>query len=295
MLIQITNTCTFGCPHCLHDSTPDPQHMKEGLFRNALIFSRMAKCDHVMLTGGEPTDHPQFEHYLDLACDTKYNQSVHIITNGKWLGTEMEDKLIEKMSNYRYLTIQITNDNRYYPGWSRKELMIPVKFDRFMDKCVDKFGAEALVKIAYCSSVDNLVTLGRCKEVKALRKIAKKSKVTTSCFASIVVAAQAGPERFIEAIGLLESRNKWCHPLIDWCGGIHWSESWLCPSFFTIPSHLLLDKPMFLQIVEAACAWRPCGKCRDFQKVFEHNEPQYVLAREILGITSKQQERNQSC
>lgn len=97
MLIQITNTCTFGCPHCLQDSGPTPQHMPLGLFKNALILSKMAKCQFLMISGGEPTDHPDWENYLDLACNNDDGQAVTFITNGKWLGTDKEDIILDKL------------------------------------------------------------------------------------------------------------------------------------------------------------------------------------------------------
>ena len=296
MLIQITNTCTFGCAHCMQDSTPEPQHMSGGLFRNALVLSRMAKCKFILISGGEPTDHPDWARYIDLACTGNPVQCVGLVTNGKWLGTNKEDIILEKLKRYPLLYVQITNDPRYYPDSTRKD--IPAQYKRFSELCAEELGehhvdtAMSMIdndhRVMLANEVEHLVALGRAAEIKTLRKVARADKKnTTSCFASALVAAQVNND-LIELISVLERRLKWCHPMIDWRGGMHWSESWLCPSFFTIPDHLLLDKPMFLQIQEAACAWRPCGKCEDFKKVLEHTEPQYVQARKILGITSHQ-------
>lgn len=290
MLVQITNTCTFGCPHCLQNSRQTPQHMPLGLFKNALIFSKMAKCRFLMISGGEPTDHPDWESYLDLACNNKCGQAVMLITNGKWLDTDKEDIIIEKLKKYPLLFIQITNDSRYYPDWSSRT--IPERFKKFEKKCDDELGevqvdcatgSNAFSRVSLIREIDDLKSLGRASKDTTLREVARSCKSTTSCVAAALIAAQAKGD-LVLTISFLEKNMKWCHPLIDWRGGVHWSESWLCPSFFTIPSHLLLDEPMFLQISEAASAWRPCGKCADYQKLLKNNYPKYVLAKYILGI-----------
>lgn len=291
MLIQITNTCTFGCPHCLQASGPTPQHMPLGLFKNALILSKMAKCQFLMISGGEPTDHPDWENYLDLACNNADCQVVMFITNGKWLGTDKEDIVLDKLRKHPLLFIQVTSDPRYYPDWSRKT--ISERFHLFEEKCGDELGmchvdsllgSHGFSRVALIREINDLKALGRAAEVKTLRKVARACHSTTSCAASALIAAQAKGD-FISTISFLEKTMKWCRPLVDWRGGVHWSESWLCPSFFTIPSHLLLDEPMFLQISEAASAWRPCGKCEDYQKLLTKTDPKYVKAREILGIS----------
>lgn len=41
MLIQITNRCRMGCPHCLEASTPDGGLMDEATIGNALKLAEM--------------------------------------------------------------------------------------------------------------------------------------------------------------------------------------------------------------------------------------------------------------
>lgn len=291
MLIQITNTCSFGCPHCLQDCIAEPQHMSGGLFRNALILSKMAKCQFLMISGGEPTDHPDWEKYVNLACNNSDMQVVMLITNGRWLGTNKEDVVLKLLKKYPLFFVQVSNDPRYYPDWSRKT--IPERFALFKEKCGEELGmchvdssigSNEFERVALIREISDLKALGRAAEVKTLRKVAKSYPSTTSCAASALIAAQAKGD-LVLTISLLEKTMKWCRPLVDWRGGVHWSESWLCPSFFTIPSHLLLDEPMFLQLSEAASAWRPCGKCEDYQKFLAKTDPKYVKAREILGIS----------
>ena len=61
MLIQITNTCHMLCPHCMQRSDAQQRHMSmetvEQCARHAEELGVMA----VMISGGEPTEHPQFK------------------------------------------------------------------------------------------------------------------------------------------------------------------------------------------------------------------------------------------
>lgn len=38
MLIQITNHCTLGCPHCMQCASENGQHMSPEVFAKALEF-----------------------------------------------------------------------------------------------------------------------------------------------------------------------------------------------------------------------------------------------------------------
>ena len=43
MLIQITNRCHMGCPHCMQESGPKGRHMTEETFEEVLRFVREAE------------------------------------------------------------------------------------------------------------------------------------------------------------------------------------------------------------------------------------------------------------
>jgi len=275
MLIQITNTCTFMCKHCLQDSNPEPQHMSDGLFVNALMFSRMSGSRTVILSGGEPTEHPSWAYYTDVACNCTHDckQIVILVSNGKWLGTPNEKEMLRLLSNYDNLYLQVTSVPDFYPNSGK----IVDAFDKFYENLPE----EIKDRVDLTTKLTSIVTLGRASRCKMCIDTAKKDKSKMmSCFSSNFVAIQTD---FINAIRHLELNGLSCHPLVDWKGGLHWSESWLCPSFFTIPEHVLLDEPMFDQIAEAACNVLPCCKCADYEKLRTNNYPKYVLAKYIMG------------
>lgn len=105
MLIRITNRCTMGCSHCLTESTPSGSHMDEDTFICALVFARVyQQVPMVMLSGGEPTCHPNLLDYLNLASHA--GLAVLLMSNGEQLS---KDVLA------RVLGVQVTNDARFYP------------------------------------------------------------------------------------------------------------------------------------------------------------------------------------
>lgn len=81
MYIRITSRCNMKCEHCCYSCEPGKgEDMSMETFRAALMLS-----DHVILGGGEPTIHPQFEKMLleamAAACDGE-EFKVFVVTNG---------------------------------------------------------------------------------------------------------------------------------------------------------------------------------------------------------------------
>lgn len=94
MLIQITNKCHEGCAHCMHCSNPNGEHMSEATFKNALRFGQFLGASAYIITGGEPTEHPQFSEfcqYLDrFVKQSKTPGGFTVTSNGTWTQTNSE-------------------------------------------------------------------------------------------------------------------------------------------------------------------------------------------------------------
>ena len=124
MLIRITNSCRMGCSHCMIDSTPSGTHMNPDVYGEALEFTSKYDPSLIFLSGGEPTDHPQFLDYLQQA---KWYMSkgkvlyVLVASNGMFLENESYTQEILKIG----VPFQITNDPRFYPKRiNKKEHML---------------------------------------------------------------------------------------------------------------------------------------------------------------------------
>lgn len=108
MLIRITERCHMGCSHCMIDAQPNGAHMYMGLYRRVIEFAK--RMDGIaMLSGGEPTDHPQILEMIRYALKKKLITVV--LSNGLFLHDDTKRD--------RYLKIgalwQVTNDKRFYP------------------------------------------------------------------------------------------------------------------------------------------------------------------------------------
>lgn len=55
----------MGCSHCLENATPDGEHMSSETFKKVLNFMERINPTVVLITGGEPTDHPEFFEYME--------------------------------------------------------------------------------------------------------------------------------------------------------------------------------------------------------------------------------------
>lgn len=111
MLVRITDYCTMGCAHCMINASKQGKHMDKKTFRDTLKFIK--PIDLILfLSGGEPTQHPEFLEFLEIVNDHGFDpEAVLIMSNGTFL----EDKTYtDKILDFGY-RIQVTNDSRFYP------------------------------------------------------------------------------------------------------------------------------------------------------------------------------------
>lgn len=231
-------------------------HMDMDSIRRVSVLARDFGIRSVLISGGEPTEHPHFWEIAEMfRADFPI---VAVLTNGCWVGdADMEKRMSELAS--RNVFIQLTSVKGIYKNYPT------INANRAR---LERMG------IAVCSEPLNILALGRARESKAMLELNRKNPYMCSCFSHSLASAQVG---FREAIRISEARGRLCYPFIDWKGGIHASESCLCPSFATI-----LDANGYIE--KKARAFRPCGGCKDYKRLLRKTEPKYVTARAILGI-----------
>ena len=109
MLVRITNQCQMGCSHCMVDATPDGQHMEMGVYIKTLAFIERFNFRVILISGGEPTEHP---HFFDMVQEAEERQlHIAILSNGMFLS---DPKMKKRILGLKAL-VQITNDPRFYP------------------------------------------------------------------------------------------------------------------------------------------------------------------------------------
>lgn len=267
MLICLTNTCRMDCPHCMECATPEPQHMSWEHIERSLNFANWAGSKVVLLSGGEITEHPLWTHAVDYFASSGFMRVV-LPTNGMWIGTPAEEEMVNLLRTHKNIKLQVTS----VPGLYRLHEQTVANVKQFKLRLRD---AGLKHRLDFESKIVSMVELGRACGHEPSRKAARDDcGKMMSCFSSVLVSAQT---TFKNAISVLESRGAFCHPLIDWKGNLHWSESWLCPSFASI------DEP-FDEIASKAHEWRPCGKCAGYGKLMASGELRHIIAKDILGI-----------
>ena len=197
MLIRITNKCTMGCSHCMIDaSSPDGEHMPMAVFKKALSFARDAGSLGLILSGGEPFEHPQLEEMVALAQKTA---AVTIIaTNGLFTLDSEKLELAKRMSAF----IQVTNDPRYYPK----------RIDESKLKDMPNVSVESTIRIMY-----------GCKRSRAAGY--EPTRLSPFCFNVRSASRKLG---FSAAISILERAGKFCSPSINADGTIVAGEADTC-------------------------------------------------------------------
>ena len=113
MMLQVSNRCRMMCPHCMDDSRPDGGLMDMRTLRNALAFASAAKLRHVVISGGDPTEHPDL---LDFCKEvSKAGLAFSLCSNGMWLGDEKAEWRAERIAKLRgFVGMQIYSNPKWY-------------------------------------------------------------------------------------------------------------------------------------------------------------------------------------
>ena len=220
MLLKITEKCSINCTHCMNRATADGEHMTEQIFDDALDFLLDNNaCDVVTITGGEPTEHPEFSKLMwKLISKMEYEERpciVNITTNGFWcLEHPEEAKKIAVETKYVKVFWQVSTDRRYYP----KELPTHKKLWREPGFCLCE------------DCVESLYPQGRAIDNYPDSCSAKASK----CFNVRAMAKQITDPSIERIVRTLMERQKFCAPAIRIDGSISLGESDLCPKMASI-------------------------------------------------------------
>lgn len=111
MLVRITTQCQMGCSHCFCESvSPEGTHMTEETLHRALKLGQNMGTPVLLLSGGEPTEHPQIELFIEESL--RMAPVVFLLSNGMFLG---RPELVRFIPSKERLYTQITNIQPYYP------------------------------------------------------------------------------------------------------------------------------------------------------------------------------------
>lgn len=220
MLLKITEACSMGCIHCMNDAKPDGKHMTFETFQAALDFIIRNNSYHsILISGGEPTEHPVFPMFMGYAIaalnEIKVPKVLTVITNGFWILNNISaaKEIVAAGNEYTHVEFQVSTDTRYYP----QKLDVTKRIWREEGFCLCK------------DCVEHMYPQGRAK-TNNLPWEAKASK----CFNVRAITKQLPNPTIENVVGGLFSAMKFCTPAIRIDGGISLGESDLCPKVASI-------------------------------------------------------------
>lgn len=207
MLISITEKCRMGCSHCMDDARPDCEnHMTREIFEKAVDFNFEYDLT-ITITGGEPTEHPQFWEFMDILVGKM--ESCHaatICTNGMNITDDDLDKVVALRKKCKgMINFQVSSFKPYYP----------IQID--LDQKIFKHEAFFI-----CTKLEKLEKRGRAVNHPEWRFTTKAPQ----CFNLRSCVRSCG---FRDGIMQLRSFAKFCTPQIAYDGQIKLGESCLCP------------------------------------------------------------------
>ena len=186
------------------DATPEGQHMTLGVFADVIDFVKRNQLMMLMLSGGEPLEHPEFFKIMEMAQESEL--LLIILSNGMFLA---DDKLRKAVLDLGVM-IQVTNDSRYYPQ-TINEVEHPL--------------------LGYEHQIHSITSLGRAKT----NDIAT-SRLAPMCFNMRSIVRNTGD--FASSIMALRSLGKMCTPSINIDGSISIGETVHCCRIGTVKSPL---------------------------------------------------------
>jgi hypothetical protein len=187
----------------------------------------------LIITGGEPTEHPEFIGFLEKA-ERFYpdRRSVLILSNGSFLE---DDNYTERILGFGY-NIQVTNDDRFYPKRIKKKNYTHIEYiDRIQQ--VSPFGR----------ALDNGIPVNqKYPACFNLRSFARHSMT----FCNII-------------FNLRTTMKKFCTPSINTDGSFAAGETPFCRRFGTVNS---TDEELLNNLKSISC--NNCGLYKNLKGAF---------------------------
>ena len=233
MLISITDKCRMGCSHCMDDARADSTNfMTRQMFEKAIDFNLKYDAS-ITITGGEPTEHPQFWDFMKILSKRMTKDNICSITsNGMNLSDADIDRIIELRKSKGEFLWQISSIPPYYP----------IKIDT--NQNVFK-----LPEFVVARELQKLDPIGRAKLHPEWNFNAKAPQCFN--FRSIIRSTHD----FYLTIVMQRARLRFCTPQIGYDGSIKVGESTLCPAVANI-----FDSEK--EIVDKICNFK-CDGCRE--------------------------------
>ena len=265
----------MNCPHCMQKSTENGHHMTEKVFRKAIDFGIWSGAWTYNVSGGEPTEHPEFERFIDILSDALDQVQLGpsekpiftVESNGEWVRDIQKTNAVKRILKKKNLGgFQVSSFKGLYKNYD------------FIQKYKSKIKALSPRMFIADEGIISMQDLGRAatSDYPMIRKAIAENKHHVSCLNGCLASKQTSNIRDMSFS--MFCHNQHCKPFVDWKGNVHWSESICCPSY----GNVVADK--FETIWENLQKAVPCGKCSLYKNLKNSNEGKIIIARRIMGI-----------
>ena len=231
MLLSITEKCRMGCSHCMDDARPDcDKFMTKEMFEKAIEFNY--KYDKTLtITGGEPTEHPQFWEFMKILAERMTSSQVcTIATNGMNLSDDDISK-VKKLRKYKgEILFQVSSIPPYYPIQINLNQMIFRRSEFYVSRRLEKLEPRGRAANHFEWNFNAIAP--QCFNLRSFMRTTKD---------------------FSESINGLRNSLKFCTPQIAYDGSLKVGESTLCP----VVAHIEDSEQ---EIVRKICSFR-CSEC----------------------------------
>lgn len=111
--ISITGLCNNHCIFCLDGGRTDKYHYSKENIKNQILKARKRGCTKLILSGGEPTIHPNIIQFVKYAKSLKFLK-IQIITNGRLFSSkDFTKRIIQAGLNEVTFSIHGYNSNMH--------------------------------------------------------------------------------------------------------------------------------------------------------------------------------------
>ena len=252
MLLRVTEKCEEMCSHCMIDANPRGTAIDLETFREVYDFLQRTKPKVLLISGGEPTTHPNIVGICMILKRSNPDSLVSMLSNGSFIFDDYKVASVKTIMNAG-VSVCVRTHQEFYPSYKK---VLSKKHDFYAMGC--EF---------FDGGIDALSRLGRAKDSHP------DFKTKGAQCANTVLAAKQSPNERVWLDMLEYGAKNYCKPSIGVDGTIYAGETQWCAPLGHVRDATLES------IYERAKKFNPksCNKCRGLEKIKDLNRAAYDL------------------
>lgn len=248
MIYHLTYKCSMGCPHCMQDAKSSGVSAGMGTTKAFVEFANSLGTKKIGVSGGEPTEHPDFMGHMEYIGEGVRTGPIILITNGQFFIND--EPLLRELAEYQKICrsgfhIQVTVIPELYHQAS--EIASAVR------EYSDLFVLDTITTIEKLTVMDDL---GRARNRDWAYLGDLFERQYPNCINIFTIIKSGKFNTLKEAMQYYEGHSgNFCKPAVTPFGEVRAGESIECFSMGNI--HEDTHDEMFKRVWEG----NPCGRC----------------------------------